>query len=38
MSEAEVLARFADSPENRADVVGVIANGIWINLEGDYSA
>jgi hypothetical protein len=37
MSEAEVLARFADSPENRADVVGVIANGIWINQVGDYS-
>ena len=37
MSEAEVLARFADSPENRADVIGAISDGIWLNLEGDYS-
>ncbi len=36
MSEAEVLARFSDSTENRADVIGVIGSGIWLNPEGDY--
>jgi hypothetical protein len=37
MSEAEVLARFADSAENRANVVGIIDHGIALNAEGDYS-
>ncbi len=37
MSEAEVLARFADSAENRADVVGLIGNGILLNEAGDYT-
>ena len=36
MSEAEMLARFADSAENRADVIGIISNGIWLNAAGDY--
>ena len=36
MSEAEMLARFADSAENRADVIGAISNGIWLNTVGDY--
>jgi hypothetical protein len=38
MSEAEMLARFADSPENRADVADVIVQGIWLNPEGDYAS
>jgi len=38
MSEAEVLARFADSPENRANVIDIIGNGIWLNHEGDYTS
>jgi hypothetical protein len=37
MSEAEVLARFADSTENRAGVIGIIHDGIWLNNIGDYS-
>ena len=37
MSEAEVLARFSDSAENRADVVGIISAGIELNPAGDYS-
>ena len=37
MSEAEVLARFADSAENRVNVIGIIDHGIALNAEGDYS-
>ncbi|GHA17354.1 hypothetical protein GCM10007989_10680 [Devosia pacifica] len=31
MSRAEVLARFADSPENRQQVLPEIDDGIWLN-------
>jgi hypothetical protein len=37
MSEGEVLARFSDGAENRADVIDIIGNGIWLNPAGDYT-